>query len=377
MKMDPVVSTRAKRFIPVSRPDLTHGEDRAVAECVLKGWISQGAIVEEFERRFAQSHGHTFGIACHSGTAALKLAIAAAITKPQAIIMPTLTMVAVPNAAIYNRCQPLLIDSDETGNIDANLLESCIQSDSVVVIPHLYGRVANDAVRACASRCTLIEDCAECHYAKYDTREPVGSRATMSCFSFYANKIVTTGEGGMVCTSDPALAQRLRSLRSHAFTPGRHFLHQELAWGDRMTDMQAAIGLRQHEVHDELLRNRDEIAMWYNENLSKYLPRPVADVWWVYPILCESESYRDALRDWLAAGGVDTRTFFVPMHQQKHVARCHAIAGDEPSYPVAETLSARGLYLPLWSGMSRSDVIYIASLVNMFSYAHLPPLGAP
>ena len=358
---DPIINTRAPMFIPVSRPDLSHGEDRAVAECVRKGWISQGPVVEEFERRFATSHGHRYGVACHSGTAALKLAIAAINEDCRAIFMPTLTMVAVPNAAMYNRCSPLLVESDRTGNIDANNLKAIIKPDSIVIVPHLYGQVANDAVRTCAATCMLIEDCAECHYAKYDNGQPVGSAAMMSCFSFYANKIITSGEGGMICTSDENLAKRLRSLRSHAFTPGQHFVHQELAWGDRMTDLQAAIGLRQHEVKDELLRNRDDIARQYSAELDKEIPQFNANVWWVYPILCPNEFLRDQMRTLLASAGIDTRTFFVPMHQQRHVLGTQLAF---PDYPIADSLAARGLYLPLWSGMTRDEVSYVATEVN-------------
>jgi perosamine synthetase len=368
---DPIVNTAALRNIPVARPSLGEAEAEAARDAVLSGRIAGGPNVERFEQEFAAAHRRRFGVATNSGTTALHLALTALdVRSGDEVIVPTLTMVAVGNAVLYCGATPVFVDSEsESGNADGQWLKRVLTSRTkAAIVPHLYGVPAAaflQALRKHARHLAVIEDCAECHYASLDppSADPVGSIGLLACWSFYGNKIVSTGEGGLVATDDERLAARLRSLRAHAFTQGNHFHHQELAFGYRMTEMQAAIGLVQHQRRDELLARRKAIAARYIERLrdlswAKFQARSSGSVWWVFPMLCPNESHRDRLRAALAESGVETRTWFVPLSHQPHLRRY-----AEHEYPVADDLSRRGLYLPLHAGMSNEDVDYICEVV--------------
>lgn len=361
---DPVVNLAATRHLPVARPSLGPAEAAAARAAVIEGWISSGPRVEEFERQFAAAHGRQYGVACNSGTTALHLALAALGIGPgDQVLLPTLTMIAVANAVLYCGARPVLVESErESGNPDPLWLPRVLTPHTkAAIVPHLYGMPAAGFLQALRTRCPrlpVIEDCAEAHYATLAGR-PVGSFGRLATFSFYANKIITTGEGGMVLTDDERLAQRLRSLRAHAFTPGDHFRHQSLAFGYRMTDVQAAIGLVQHGRHEELLRRRAEIAQRYIDRLRDlrwigFPARVAGSVWWVFPILCPHEAARDAVRRALAERGIETRNYFRPLHRQAHLRKFAT-----QHYPIADELARRGLYLPLWPGMSDEVVDYV------------------
>ena len=361
---DPTVNLDAPRQIPVARPSLGEAEAEAARAAVAEGWISSGPRVEDFERQFAAAHGRRHGVACNSGTTALHLALAALGVAPgDQVLVPSLTMIAVANAVLYCGARPVLVDSErESGNPDALWLPRVITPRTkAAIVPHLYGVPAAaflQALRRRYPRLSVIEDCAEAHYATLAGR-PVGSLGRLATFSFYANKIITTGEGGMVLTDDERLAERLRSLRAHAFTPGDHFRHQSLAFGYRMTDVQAAIGLVQHGRREELLRRRAELAQRYIDRLRElkwvgFPARVAGAVWWVFPLLCPHEAARDAVRQALAERGIETRSYFRPLHRQTHLRRFAT-----QHYPVADELSRRGFYLPLWPGMSDEDVEYV------------------
>lgn len=379
---DPIVNLRADRHIPVAVPKLDHGEAEAVADCVRRGWISQGPRVAEFEREFAASHGKAHGVACHSGTAALNLALAAAgIAKHERVVCPTLTMVAVPNAIRYVDAIPVFVDSEPwTGNMDPELTLHAIRETRAraVIVPHLYGAPAEAAIaiagefKDCSSP-ILIEDCAEAHYATDANGDPVGTHSRFATFSFYSNKIICCGEGGMAITNSEPAANALRSLRAHAFSPETHFTHTGLAYGDRMTDMQAAVGLVQHRNRGSILRHRDRLAFHYYQNIpDRFLwgrdpcvhsgtnPPKSREVWWVMPIRTKSRDERDELRNLLAQNGIETRTFFVPMHRQVHLKQ-HAFG---QSFPTADRLADEGLYLPLHCMMDLDDVDYICSAIK-------------
>lgn len=366
---DPIVNSKAPRFIPVAKPSLGEAEARAAFDAVRSGWISQGPIVERFEQAFAACHGKRHGVACNSGTTALHLALKAADVGPgDEVVLPTLTMVACANAVLYCGAMPRFVDSEPaTGNADPAWLPRVIgPRTKAVIAPHLYGVPAIDfvhAARAHAPQATVIEDCAEAHYATVGGR-PVGSFGRLAAFSFYANKIVAGGEGGMVLVDCDLTARRLRSLRSHAFSPETHFCHEELAFGVRYTDLQAAVALVQHERRDELLRRRSEIAQRYMAHFKRLssveMPRRTSEsAWWVFPLLCRDRRERDRLRNRLAEAGVETRSYFIPLHRQKHL---QPFATD--NYPIAESLSDRGLYLPLWPDMTDDDVDYVAGIVS-------------
>ena len=366
---DPIVNLRAARVIPVARPSLGEAEAWAAYEAVRSGWISQGPLAERFERIFADCHGKRYGVSCNSGTTALHLALKAAEVAPgDEVVLPALTMVACANAVLYCGATPRFVDSEPaTGNADPAWLERVVGSRTkAVIVPHLYGVPALEflhAARELAPRAAIVEDCAECHYAAAGGR-PVGSFGGLATFSFYANKIVASGEGGMVLVDCERTAQRLRGLRSHAFSPDTHFCHQELAFGARYTDLQAAVALVQHERRQELLARREAIARRYLERLapvaSLEIPaRTSESAWWVFPLLAPDREARDRLRGRLADAGVETRSYFVPLHRQQHLQR---YAADE--LPVADALAARGLYLPLWPDMTDDDVDYVAAIVS-------------
>lgn len=371
------LNQHAPRVIPVANPRFDHNEERMVVDCLRRRWISQGKYVELFEQEFAEAHGKKYGVACNSGTTALHLALAALDTGPDdTVLCPTLTMVAVGNAIRYTGATPHFVDSwPEDGNPNFVLRDVAGTIHDAAIVSHLYGQPAKLPYRPCSG--PIIEDASEAHYSK-GICDP---KTWMTTFSFYANKIITCGEGGMVLTDEPDLAERLRSLRAHAFTPGRHFVHQELAFSYRMTDLQAAVGLAQHRRHDSILAQRHEIAHWYHEALAGMdwleMPHRHTDaVWWVYPLVVgeDSRKNRDDIRNALAERGIESRSYFVPLHQQPHLARFGIVKRDPammPStgYPVAERLSRDGFYLPLWPGMTREDVRYIADCLSAIQAA--------
>jgi perosamine synthetase len=364
--MDPIINYAAARFMPVAKPSLTAAEADAARACILAGWVSGGPKVGQFETAFAAAYGRQYGVACNSGTTALHLALAALGVGPgDQVVLPTLTMVAVANAVMVCGAAPSFVDSEPaTGNADwAQIVRACTsRAVKAVIVPHLYG-VPLD-FRASDVSVPVIEDCAEAHYAAFDDGSPVGSRGPLASWSFYGNKIITCGEGGMVATNERSMAERLRSLRAHAFTPGNHFRHQELAFGYRMTEMAAAVGLVQHTRRAALIARRAAIVERYVEGLGAIgwleLPaRTDGSANWVMSVLAVSEARRDAARRALAAAGVETRTYFVPLHRQPHLRR-FATA----DFPVASDLSRRGMYLPVWPDMTDDDVDYVCEALG-------------
>lgn len=365
---DPQVRRDAERFVPVAQPTIGKAERLIVDSCLTLGHLSHGQMVREFERTFAEAHGKKFGVACNSGTSALQLALVAAdVGKGDVVACPTMTMVACANAILAAGAEPYFVDSEPaTGNIDLLKLAFCPKA---AILVHLYG-VPIDIPRF-QPETKVIEDAAEAHYAAFPDGSPVGSRGDFACFSFYANKIITTmGEGGIVLTDDEATAERLRGLRAHAFDPAEHFNHCEHAWGMRMTSPQAAFGLAQHGKREEFLRRRHEIYVQYTDRLysvswMQWQGRggKFNAANWVFPILVidgYGQITRDYVRAALAEKGVETRTWFKPMHQQKFLAKY--AAGQ--SFPVADDLYRRGLYLPLHCSMTNDDVDYTCEILR-------------
>jgi perosamine synthetase len=359
------VSRAAPRYIPVARPSIGPAEKAAVAAALDSGWISSGPAVVRFEREFARAHGHYGGAACNSGTTALVLALRALGIGPGKIVAcPTLTMVAVANAILDVGATPYFVDSrsDGTGNFS-----QAPEKSSAIVMPHLYGRLAS--LDGMPAGIPIIEDCAEAHYARGIAGE--NKHVTLSTFSFYANKIITTGEGGMVTSDDYDLLERVQSLRAHAFTPGRHFVHREHAYSYRMTDMQASLGLSQHGRRDELLARRTAVAEKYFERLASLeheqhavvLPdHSSTAVWWVYPITlgpaCRLTT--DQVRNELARRGIETRSFFVPLHRQPHLVRF----ANTDTFPVADRLGLTGFYLGCYPDLTTEDIDYTADALK-------------
>lgn len=349
-------------MIPVNEPLLGPAEAANVAEAVSSGWISSaGRFIDEFERDWASYCGMKHGVAVANGTVALQLAVECLGLEPgDEIIMPSFTIVSCALSAVYNGAVPVLVDSDpDTWCMDVSQVEARITPRTRALMPvHIYGHpVDMDPLRALADAhgLAIIEDAAEAHGATYKGRR-CGSLGDISCFSFYANKIVTTGEGGMLLTDDDTIAERARSLRNLAFREDRRFWHAELGHNFRLTNLQAAIGVAQIARIDEFLAIKRRMAATYSEGLAGLpLQLPIQREWaenvyWMYGLVIDEGTGMDAdaFAAALAVRGVQTRPFFLGMHEQPVFLERGLFVGEH--YPVAERIARQGLYLP--SGMA-------------------------
>ena len=355
-------------MIPVNEPLLGETELQLVAECVSSGWVSSsGRYITEFEEGWAAYCGRRHGVAVNNGTAALEAAVAALGLEPgDEVILPTFTIISCVVALLDAGAVPVLVDSDpETWCLNTDDVAARIGPRTRAIMPvHIYGHpVDMDPVLELAEThgLAIVEDAAEAHGAEYlsgrETPNPAwrrcGSFGTMSTFSFYANKLITTGEGGMVLTDDAALAERLRSFRNLGFGQARRFLHEDLGRNLRLTNLQAAVGVAQLQRIDDAVAHKRWMAEQYAERLrdlpALQLPveRPWArSVYWMYGVVLAEESGMDAeeLSRRLRALGVETRPFFLGMHEQPALHRLGLFAGE--AYPVAERIARQGLYLP-------------------------------
>ncbi len=365
----------SSRIIPVCEPTLGGNEAKYVLDCIESNWISSaGKYIPAFEEKFAAECDCKYGVACCNGTVALHLALAALGLEPgDEVILPTFTMIATINAVTYTGATPVLIDSEPcTWNMDVEQLADKISPKTKVIIPmHTYGHpVDMDPVMELADQHGLfvLEDAAEAHGAEYKGRR-AGGLGHASGFSFYANKVITTGEGGMITTNDAKLADLTTNLRDHAFSSERHFWHKFVGFNYRMTNLQAAVGLAQVEQMAQFVESRRRNAALYSRLLDE-IPGIVTppetewakNVFWMYSILVEDEfgMNRDQLRAYLARYGIETRTFFIPMHLQP--IYYEAFKGQR--YPVSEMLCQRGFYLPSASSLTTEQVRYIVDIVR-------------
>jgi perosamine synthetase len=367
-------SQGGSRIIRVCEPRLDGNELRYLTECIESNWISSaGGFVRKFETAFARAVGCEFGIACTSGTSALHLALATLGLGPgDEVVVPTFTMIASANAVTYTGATPVLVDAEpETWNMDVRQLESKVTAQTkAIMVVHTYGHpVDMDPVLDLARRygVRVLEDAAEAHGAQYHGA-PVGSIGDLAAFSFYGNKIITTGEGGMLTTNNAEIARIARRLRDHAFSDERHFWHTYPGFNYRMTNLQAAVGLAQTERLPELVEARRKNARRYHDRLRELgglrLPAEapgVKNVFWMYGVLVQDDfgCSRDELRRRLARQGIETRTFFVPVHLQPIYHRRYR----EQTYPVAERLCRQGMYLPSGPGLSDEDIDAIVGVV--------------
>ena len=371
---EPALKTYRGMNIPVCEPTQWGNEKRYVKKCMDTNWISsKGEFIEKFESTFARKVGAKYGVGVLNGTVALHLALAALDIGPgDEVIIPTFTMIATPNSVRYTGAKPVLVDSElKTWNIDASKIEEKITKKTKAIIPvHTYGHPCDmDAIMKIAKKHGLhvIEDAAEAHGASYKGRK-IGSFGDAACFSFYANKIITTGEGGMVTTNDKKLAEKMQLLKNHAFSNERHFWHKLLGFNYRMTNIQAAIGLAQTENFERLSNKRIENAMLYNSLLKEIdeitLPpstKGIKNVYWMYGILLKnwSKVTRDTLRYELASRGIETRTFFIPIHRQPVYK-----GWFKGKYPNSEYLCTNGLYLPSSTSLTEKQIRYIAKTIK-------------
>jgi perosamine synthetase len=352
--------------ISVAEPLLDGNELEYVTQAMKSGWISsRGEFIERFERAFADFCGVRHAVATNNGTTALHLALAALGLGPgDEVLVPSLTYIATANCVAYCGASPVLADSEpRTMNLDPADLERRITDKTRAVIPvHLYGHPADmDAIHEVADRHGLlvVEDAAEALGARYKGAR-VGGLSDAAIFSFFGNKIITTGEGGMVTTNDDTLAERLRLLRSQGMDPKRRYWFPVVGFNYRMTNLQAAIGLAQLERVDHHLAQRRRVAAGYQQRLaglSGRLTLPVSEnwaehVWWMYTVLTPPQVDRDRLMAAMAEEGIETRPVFHPMH---HLPPYAHLAAQGP-YPQAENLGRRGLNLPTHAGLTDADL---------------------
>jgi len=364
-------------MIEVFDPVIGEEEIEAVVAALRRGEISGtfGEAIQQFEQEFAAYCGCKYGVAVSSGTSALHLAVAAAGIEPgDEVLVSASTNIATALAVLHNRAIPVPVDSESlTWNLDLDLIEALITPRTKAIIPvHLYGHpVDMDRLMEIANRHRLIviEDCAESHGATCRGRM-TGSFGVMGCFSFYANKIITTGEGGMITTNDNSIAERLRLLRNLAFTKPR-FWHQLAGYNFRMTGYQAAMGLVQTRRLESIVAEKRRVAKTYNDLLSTIdglqLPAEAEwarNVYWMYAVVVQPEfgASRDRLMDWLRQDGVDTRTFFCPMNQQPCLISSDSFR--KVDCPVADRLWETGLYFPSSHNLTAETIEKIVSSVK-------------
>lgn len=366
-----------KYKIPVAEPDIGENELRNVIEAVKSGWVSsKGPFIEEFEERFSSYLGVKCGIATSNGTLALHLALVAlGIGHKDEVLVPALTFASVANAVLYTGAKPVFVDSHPNyWCIDPRKLEEKITKRTKAIIAvHLYGNPCSmNSIMKIAEDYDLcvVEDCAEAHGAEYKDSK-VGSFGNVACFSFYGNKIITTGEGGMCLTNDEDLASKLKVLRDHGMDTKKRYWHEVIGFNYRITNLQAALGVAQLERIDQFIEKKRKNAKIYDSHLRNvqgvvlHPEMPWAtNVYWLYSVLIDSESYginRDELMNKLAKNCIETRRFFYPMHfmppYKRYAVNCR--------FPVAERLSSNGINLPSSVRLTEREIHKIAQFIML------------
>ena len=358
-------------MIPVNRPLLDGNESRYLEDCISSGWISsEGPYVSQFEEKFAEKVDRRYAISVANGTAALDIAIEMLdLEKGDEVILPTFTIISCVNQIIRRGAVPVLIDSEPvTWNMDTSKIEEKITNRTkAILVVHIYGLPVNmDVVRLIAEKygIVVVEDAAEAHGLKYDGKA-CGSFGVSSTFSFYPNKLITTGEGGMIVTDEPHLDKRARMLRNLNFKEPR-YIHDEIGWNYRMTNLQAAVGVAQIERWDEFLEKKIESGNRYLRQLSEetelQLPPAKIDkainVFWVFGVLIRNGHTSMEIRKNLSEKGVSSRSFFYPIHLQPALRKRGLFENEK--YPVAEMLWNYGLYLPSGVGITSDEIDYSA-----------------
>jgi perosamine synthetase len=358
-------------FIPVAEPCLDGNEKAYVTDCIQSGWVSSiGSYIQRFEEHFAAFCGTRFAISTSNGTTALHLALAVLGLGPgDEVIIPTLTFIATANAVAYTGARPVFVDSEpDTWNIDPAQIRKKISKRTKAIIPvHLYGHPADmNPIMDVAAEYGLhvIEDAAEAHGALYQGKR-VGSFGSLNAFSFYGNKIITTGEGGMLTTSDEELAKTACFLRDHAMSAEKRYWHPQVGFNYRLTNIQAALGVAQMESIERFINRKRQIAHFYNtlfSNIPGLILPPEAtwatSVYWMYSLLI-TDDYplnREELRVHLHRQGIDSRPFFYPIHTMPPYHTNERL-------PVAEKISQRGINLPSSVKLTDEDLQRIAKTI--------------
>jgi perosamine synthetase len=362
--------------VPVNEPVITAEAKKYVAEAMESGWISSaGKYIAQFEEKFAAFLGVKHAVTTTSGTTALHLSLASiGIQAGDEVIVPDFTMIGSVDPILYLGAKPVFVDAEiETYNIDVRQIEKKITAKTKAIMPvHIYGHSCDmDPILAIAKKHSLlvIEDAAEAHGATYKGKM-CGSMGTVSAFSFYGNKIITTGEGGMVVTDDDAIAAMARNLKDLAHSPTKRFWHERVGFNYRMTNLQAACGLGQLEHIEEFLAKKRWMAAEYAKRLGDVpglrLPatKPWAEnVYWMYAVLLDNDFplSKDEFRSRLKDKGVDTRDFFYSVAAQPLV---RGVVPHNEWFPVTETLAKHGLYLPSGLALTEGQIEYVCNMVK-------------
>lgn len=356
---------------PVYIPLLDGNEKKYVDECLDTSWISsKGHFVSDFERAFAGYIGKDFATGVFNGTVAIHLAmVALGIKEGDEVIVPTFTYVASANPIMMVGAKPVFVDSLMDGwQMDPSDVERKItRKTKAIVVVHLYGHPCDmDAIMAIAKKHNLyvIEDCAEAIGSEYKGKK-VGSFGHISCFSFFGNKTITTGEGGMVMTDDPVLYEMCCHYKAQGVSKTREYWHDVVGYNYRMTNIQAAIGLAQLEKIEEKVSNKEMLGQWYQKYLAEtplvfHTPNPgVRHTYWMCSVLARNEQDRINLRKYLADNGVETRPTFPTIHKMPMYS-----TGE--TFPVGEELSGRGINLPSYPALQEQDIINICQIIKDF-----------
>lgn len=366
----------ATRFIPVFTPLIGRAEKEYVKECLDNNWVSQGKYLKLFEDRFSAYCGCRFGVLTSNGTTALHLAaIAFGLKDGDEVLVSASTNMASAFSMYYCGARPVPVDIElDTWQMDTSLLEGLITPGTrAIMVVHLFGHpVDMDPVIRTAKKhgLKIIEDCAEAHGAEYKGKR-VGSLGDIGCFSFYANKIITTGEGGMVVTDLPELADKVRDYGNFCYGKNQKFMHEDIGYNYRMSNINAAIGLGQLERIDDILERKRYIYERYQRNLEGtpglHIPkvRPWAkSVMWMFNVHLDEEYRltRDQLRQELRERGVETREAFVPLNRQKVFLEKGLVRED--ACPVANYIMDNGFYLPSGLNLTDDDIDYVSEMIK-------------
>ncbi len=367
-------------LVPVYRPFFSGREKQYVNDCLDSQWIAKGPFIGRFEEKFAEYVGCGGATTVCNGTVALHLALLALGIGPgDEVLVPTLTYIASVNAIAYVGATPVLVDSTpSTWQMDPeDARRKITPRTKALMAVHLFGQPCemDQLVRICQeARLWLVEDCAEAFGAQYGNRS-VGTFGDLATYSFFGNKTITTGEGGMVTSSNPALLQRAIYLKGQAVSPTREYWHDEIGFNFRMNNIVAAIGLAQLEAADEILRRKRHVSEWYQEGL-KGLPlefheeaEGTTHSFWMCSALAADESTRDALRAHLREDGIETRPVFHPAHSMP-------VFRSELPFPVADSLGRRGFSLPSYPDLTKDLVQQVcASICRFYTQRAEAPLS--
>lgn len=365
-------------FIPINEPLLNGNEKKYLCECIDSGWISsEGPFVKKFEEGMADYVGRKYGVAVSSGTAALETAVQALnLPKQSEVIMPAFTIISCAQAIVKAGLIPVVIDCrEDTWNMDVEQIEEKITAKtSAIMVVHIYGiTVDMDSVLKLAKKYDLkiIEDAAQAHGQTYKGKR-CGGFGDVSIFSFYPNKLIASGEGGMILTDDEELARRSRGIRNLCFLPERRFVHEELGNNFRMTNMQAAIGCAQLEKIEDAIIKKREIGKFYRENLqtvTETLIHPTErteycdNIYWVYGlVLNNTKMNAKQAMELLQKRGIGTRPFFYPIHKQPVFLKM-GLFKDEKC-PVSETIAENGFYIPSGLGLTEEKMQRVVQVMQ-------------